>query len=463
MSARADLLFGGSATDLVPGTAHEVEALATEFDEAGQRYFWAASDLGKVTVTWTGTAGDGFRSCMNRNGAAWSATSIALSLSAKELKAYADKLRSAQQQARHARNLFEEGLRLAADGAAVEFERQRSEAAANGGGDSWLARVFKMPARAVLARRPEGHDLRDEACTQLTDARRAVAVAGTRAAAVLAGHLADRNVPSSVADAGGTAATGTSGRNPNTGDYGSYQDLYGPVPLFPEDLDPTNINQGQVGDCWFLAGAGAVAFQDPQWIKDHITLNRDGTYTVTLYRKVPGTLPWDPSTFAPVDVRVDSSVLDSGVKDRNGLPSWLSVYEKAAAEFRGGSYGAIDGGFQSTALEMVTGRPAQDEGSPSLESIQKGLADGRSYATASKIHEISWLPLDVSEPTIVPRHAYMIDRVETRNGELMIHLINPWGPDGGSLKDGVPRAGDLWLTEKQFHDNFRNTSSVSGR
>ncbi len=48
------------------------------------------------------------------------------------------------------------------------------------------------------------------------------------------------------------------------------------------------------------------------------------------------------------------------------------------------------------------------------------------------------------------------------NRMLQIHLRNPWGPDGG-CPDGERCYGDLWLTEAEYHINFDDTTSVSGR
>lgn len=58
----------------------------------------------------------------------------------------------------------------------------------------------------------------------------------------------------------------------------------------------------------------------------------------------------------------------------------------------------------------------------------------------------------------MPNHACIVDTVEnhvnpdTGEQEQMIHLLNPWGPNGGSLDD-EQKDGDVWLTEKEHKDN----------
>ena len=73
----------------------------------------------------------------------------------------------------------------------------------------------------------------------------------------------------------------------------------------------------------------------------------------------------------------------------------------------------------------------------------------------------TWWPLDdeVDDSRVVPSHAYIVDRVEERNGQTMIHVLNPWGPDGGDY-DGHLRAGDLWLTEDEYKEDFATVYSV---
>ena len=54
---------------------------------------------------------------------------------------------------------------------------------------------------------------------------------------------------------------------------------------------------------------------------------------------------------------------------------------------------------------------------------------------------------------IVPNHAYVVTEVKEVDGELKIHVVNPWGPGGGML-DGEQKVGDLWLTEQEYKENF---------
>jgi hypothetical protein len=60
---------------------------------------------------------------------------------------------------------------------------------------------------------------------------------------------------------------------------------------------------------------------------------------------------------------------------------------------------------------------------------------------------------EVDDSRIVPNHAYVVTEVKEVDGELKIHVVNPWGPGGGML-DGEQKVGDLWLTEQEYKENF---------
>ena len=48
-------------------------------------------------------------------------------------------------------------------------------------------------------------------------------------------------------------------------------------------FSPNDINQGSIGDCYFLAALAGVAKTNPGLLRKAITQNSDGTFTVRLY------------------------------------------------------------------------------------------------------------------------------------------------------------------------------------
>ena len=233
---------------------------------------------------------------------------------------------------------------------------------------------------------------------------------------------------------------------------GEHFGLDGPVDLSDDAFDLSQVVQGRIGDCWFLASAAAVAANDPDFIRDHIQYNPDGSYTVTLYEDGE-----------PVDVRVEASTITDGVTGPDDEPTWLSIYEKAAASHLGGDYHDIDSDQISRGLEMITGRDTDSDGDRGLDDIRDDLDDGRTLVVSTESDSDSrWNPFDtaVDDDNVVPNHAYVIESVEERDGETIVRLVNPWGAEGGTGGDGNFKDGVLELTEDEFHENFDTTTSI---
>ena len=145
--------------------------------------------------------------------------------------------------------------------------------------------------------------------------------------------------------------------------------------------------------------------------------------------------------------------------DPAGDPSWASVYEKAAAEYWGGSYEDLVMGYSSDAFAAITGATPSTTGEGNLADLKERLADGP--VALGTEDEPSWRPFrdEVDDSRVVPNHAYIVDKVEERDGELKVHVINPWGP-GEHKQDDGKKVGDMWLTEKQYKQNFDTVYAV---
>lgn len=255
---------------------------------------------------------------------------------------------------------------------------------------------------------------------------------------------------------GASGGTNAGGSGPDSGKVREQHDKDA-GPLTPLDTVPPmddaalasgNLRQGAIGDCSLLSSLGVLADADPEFVRQHMVRNEDGSYTVTLYdRNAMGWLPW-VDDFDKTEVTIPARFFENGVKGPDGNPSWASVFEAAVAEHRGGSANDIWSQNAGTTLEWLTGRPADRVDDPSLASIKQGLADGRIYVAGSNDDEG---PIDNS-PNAVGDHAYMVTGVEEVDGQARIVLRNPWGTEP-----------DLHLTEQEFHDNFGEVDSVAGK
>ena len=210
----------------------------------------------------------------------------------------------------------------------------------------------------------------------------------------------------------------------------SWRSLAG-IPLFiigPNGkpiLDPlTDINQGDIGDCWVLSGLGAIAMANPQLLASHIQSNPNGTYTVTLYQggkpveiTVTDTVPYNPGPNFDYPY----------AHDLNGNDKWTMIYEKAYAELDNG-YKNIEGGFGDISMSTLTGQPGHrtSPGQISLGQIQSMRSQGYAFTAGTN----SGSPEIQDHNNIVTSHEYMIKSVDTVHQT--ITLLNPWGQQGAA-------------------------------
>ncbi len=104
-----------------------------------------------------------------------------------------------------------------------------------------------------------------------------------------------------------------------------------PVNLYPfGSPEPADVNQHAIGDCSFCAVMASMAYLYPDYIKEIIKDNGNGTYTVQLY---------DPAG-QTVNVSVKSTFLcDSHgnlaqVTGKNNVVTWSTVLEKAVMKYQ---------------------------------------------------------------------------------------------------------------------------------
>lgn len=131
------------------------------------------------------------------------------------------------------------------------------------------------------------------------------------------------------------------------------------------EVDISDVQQGGLGDCYFLAVLASIARVRPQFIKDMIKDNGDGTYTVTFHTKqgFSGLFGSRSNEAVTVDSKfwTDGSgnpvYAKKGDSTAEGKPElWVMIVEKAWAKLHGG-YGEITGGKVSDdARTAVTGK-----------------------------------------------------------------------------------------------------------
>jgi Calpain family cysteine protease len=186
----------------------------------------------------------------------------------------------------------------------------------------------------------------------------------------------------------------------------------------------TDINQGDLGDCYLLAAIAAAAKTDPQRLKDMITDHGDGTYTVRFAEKT-----------IKVDNRLPTAeggnlAYASWGKDSPEL--WVAIIEKAYAKMQGGYEGQTylwqgsESSLPSIAWEQLFGAQTGFHPLPRLlDYIMVPKKYSQAVCTESKIWSLlqqgktnGW-PMAFTDTT----HAYAVIRVERP-------IVWLWDPHG---------------------------------
>lgn len=213
--------------------------------------------------------------------------------------------------------------------------------------------------------------------------------------------------------------------------------------LFEGEPEYNDVEQGGVGDCYFLASLSAFAKTNPNIIKQSIVDIGDGTYIVRFYRggnpvylKIDGDLPTISN--------VGGSFLYFA-RIRSG--AWVALLEKAYAFFRFGqnSYSSLSAGWMAYVYQEfnVGANTAwlNSLGEQQIfdEFVQRD-AERRAQTTGTYVNP---------GPALVGGHAYAFYGA---SGEQLV-FYNPWGRDGGSpsvnWQDGL-----VELTPEQTSTGF---------
>ncbi len=190
-----------------------------------------------------------------------------------------------------------------------------------------------------------------------------------------------------------------------------------------EAIEKEVMQQGAVGDCWYLAALMAVQQTDPQLLADNITAkgNPPGSegWVVTLY------IDGEPKevSVAPSDIGV------RGARDAQkgaGGPGVLSIYEQAMINEADGRASKVSADTPAAGIEIITGKPAAEltlGGQPSFEEYKKAIDEGRPVTVMTD----PLMTLGPARDELITAHVYHVSGYDAETRELI--LTNPHGPD----------------------------------
>ncbi|HVL12430.1 MAG TPA: C2 family cysteine protease [Gemmata sp.] len=188
-----------------------------------------------------------------------------------------------------------------------------------------------------------------------------------------------------------------------------------------------DIDQGGLGDCWLLAGLGAIALDSPTAIRQNVVDFGDGTYGVRLgnnFYRVDGDLPATSST--------STNPAYAGLGAEGSL--WAAIVEKAYAHYRTGanSYASLEGGWS---VEVNQAFGASSTTNNTISSYSSATALGNAMYNAWLGYNavtIGFTSIPSGNVGLIDDHMYTVVSF-TRNAAgnvTHVTLRNPWGWDG---------------------------------
>jgi hypothetical protein len=224
-------------------------------------------------------------------------------------------------------------------------------------------------------------------------------------------------------------------------------------------VDPNDVRQRGLGDCYFLASLAALAStpRGQSLIRGAIVENKNDrgevvSWTVTLHR--PESHLFGPTTFRDEHVLVAGMYVVGHAEARPGNYGdevWAPLFEKAYAQYAG-SYEKIGrGGDPAKAMAILTGRAATSVSlgwperlfrSYGADELQRDLAGGKMIVLNTRPgigrspgSRATRAERQVSSDAhgLIGRHAYFVQGVEQQNGKPCVRLGNPWADTNPEL------------------------------
>ena len=204
--------------------------------------------------------------------------------------------------------------------------------------------------------------------------------------------------------------------------------------MWGEELDNEDMDQGSIGNCWFIVASAGVA-DVPDRIKNiFLTEQRNpyGIYALQMYALgVPVTLTIDDQI--PVDNKTHQTIFAHIRPSEKAI--WPTLIEKAFAKYYG-NYDRIVAGNPVWAIEVLTGSPGYEINNDQNTSKDEVWAQLQAAKAAGDIITMGTKELQGQEAEsatavgLASSHAYnVVDVVTTSKGDRLIKVRNPWASE----------------------------------
>jgi Ca2+-binding RTX toxin-like protein len=212
----------------------------------------------------------------------------------------------------------------------------------------------------------------------------------------------------------------------------------------------SDVDQGLLGNCWFLGSLGALVGKAPNQIRNRVTDLGNGRYLVKMKDGVHLL-----SAAFPTQANGTLAYAETLSHGRSSL--WTPLMEKAAVfartngNYASATYAGLANGFSGEGFALL-GYANQDKRTFGEFWVQGGfqwitdrLAEGKTLTMST----FAW-----TSGILVGSHVYTIVGA-VRNavtGRAEITLYNPWGNDGGTPASGDPNDGLVVVGEDAVTD-----------
>ena len=250
-----------------------------------------------------------------------------------------------------------------------------------------------------------------------------------------------------------------------------------PWTVFRGTVDSDDIQQGKLGDCWFLSALSCLA-QRPDLVKRLVltqTYNPRGVYLVRLMKDGL----WHNVIVDDYMVCTTSGVLAFTSSKRKQL--YVPIIEKAFAKLHG-SFGALEGGTCAEGLQALTGCPVvslkinssntdktNDSGhfakldSSRMLWVRLLSSFEAGYLMAAACHPSQSNLQEAQKNGLQASHAYSILDVKGFKQHRLIKLRNPHGSNAKTYRGDFGVLSTKWTQELRNHfSEFRSGGSDSG-
>ncbi|MEN9796508.1 MAG: hypothetical protein RL653_204 [Pseudomonadota bacterium] len=212
--------------------------------------------------------------------------------------------------------------------------------------------------------------------------------------------------------------------------------------LYVDDALDSDIQQGQLGDCYLLSALASMSRNHRDLLKGAVKSLGDGTYSVRFFQ------PDAQGALQPVHVRVDGQLpFKDGAVRYGRSPTqtelWVAVVEKAYAQWKGGYQAIGYGGSPGQVMTDLTGRPHTFEWTAQQgDGPESAYERYKSALAAGKMVNVATPDQDAIPAGLVRNHAYAVVGVEEFEGVKSLLVRNPWGntePGNDGRNDGFFR------------------------